>query len=89
MWDKSNGIHDFYSADKDSWLFSFDKKTHLKLKPLRVNYSKKHHWYCFNRYGAGDLTMNDGKYYLSAANTSKLGSTYGLTTGIVKGTLYS
>ncbi len=46
-----DGKYDFYTAVSDAWLFSFDKKSKLKVRPDKKDYAIRHRNHCLNYFG--------------------------------------
>ena len=61
-WRSGHANFNFYSEDDQAFLFSFDKKEKLKIRPDKKYYAIRHHHHCLSYFGySGDIGPHDAK----------------------------
>lgn len=59
-WRSGHGNFDCYSEDDQAFIFSFDKKQKLKVRPEKKQFAIRHHYFCLIYFGdGGDLASKD------------------------------
>ena len=75
-WGKKDGNYSYYVEDDQAFIFSFDHKSKLKVKPDQKHEAIRNHHYLLSSFGgSGDLYTYDGKSY-TKSNYSRLGKSF-------------